>query len=55
MPIRTLSEMGRTLGVSAERVRQIQEAALAKLQPHELGEPSRFQPGDPLLAFLDSL
>jgi site-specific recombinase XerD len=33
----------------------LKEAALAKLQPHELGEPSRFQPGDPLLAFLDSL
>lgn len=33
----------------------LKEAALAKLAPHELGEPSRFQPSDPLLAFLDAL
>jgi hypothetical protein len=34
---------------------ELKEAALAKLVPHELGEPIRFQATDQLLAFLDSL
>ncbi len=33
----------------------LKEAALAKLVPHEFGEPIRFQASDQLLAFLDSL
>jgi len=31
------------------------EAALARLTPYERGKPTRFQPKDRLLAFLDAL
>jgi hypothetical protein len=33
----------------------LKEAALAKLKPYEHGSPTRFQPGDHLLAFLGAL
>lgn len=33
----------------------LKEAALAKLEPYEPGKPIRFQPGDSLLTFLESL
>ena len=33
----------------------LKEAALAKLQPYKDGKPTRFQPADRLLAFLDAL
>lgn len=33
----------------------LKEAALAKLQPYKNGKPTRFQPADRLLAFLDAL
>ena len=33
----------------------LKEAALAKLEPYARGKPSRYQPGDRLLAFLEAL
>ena len=33
----------------------LKEAALAKLTPYERGKPTRFQPNDRLLAFLEAL
>lgn len=33
----------------------LKEAALAKLEPYPRGKPSRYQPGDRLLAFLEAL
>lgn len=33
----------------------LKEAALAKLKPYERGKPTRFQPSDRLLAFLEAL
>lgn len=33
----------------------LKEAALAKLKPYERGKPTRFQPNDSLLAFLEAL
>lgn len=35
-PTRTLSEIGKQLGVSRERVRQIEQEALAQLREHDL-------------------
>jgi RNA polymerase primary sigma factor len=40
-PERTLAEIGGRLGVSAERVRQVEHAALAKLRERWSGQPTR--------------